>query len=270
MDTQQPETPPERRRITFLGHSSALISMNGLNVLTDPNFSRHIFFFIRRRSDVPLEIRELPPLDLILISHAHYDHLDLPSLRKLPRDITVIAAPGLGKILKWAKKSCVVSLKNWESRQVGALTVTAVPARHFAGRHPLFPLTGYQGYVLEGDATVYFAGDSALFGELYDIGRNWEIDVALLPIGAYEPPSFRRHHMSPEDAVEACRRLRAKILVPIHWGTFKLSLEPFDEPVARLKRAAQEARLSSAVKVLLPGQSLVIHGKGANESVEIV
>lgn len=248
----------ERCRVTFLGHSSALITMDGLNILSDPNFSRHIFFFIRRRNRIPTIVRNLPRLDLILISHGHYDHLDLPTLRKLPRETPVVAPPGLETLLRWAGMKHVVTLREWQSHRLGGVTVTAVPAQHFRGRPPLLPTSGYQGYVIDGRATAYFAGDSALFEGMNAIGERWDIDVALLPIGAYQPPAFRRHHMSPEDAIEAGRRLRAKVIVPIHWGAFKLSLEPLDEPVLRLEEAAREANLSSRVRILLPGQSISV------------
>jgi L-ascorbate metabolism protein UlaG (beta-lactamase superfamily) len=138
------------------------------------------------------------------------------------------------------------------------------------GRPPLFPITGFQGYVIEGDATVYFAGDTGMFDEFNTIGRMWDIDVALLPIGAYSPPSFRRHHMSPEDAIAAGRMLRARSIVPIHWGAFKLSLEPMREPLPRLKRAAEEEGLAAMVKILAPGQSLIVHGNRDARNVEVL
>jgi L-ascorbate metabolism protein UlaG (beta-lactamase superfamily) len=251
--------------VTFLGHSTALVAMNGMNVLADPSFSRRIFFFIRRRSKVPTRARNLPRLDAILISHGHYDHLDLPTLRRLPRETPVVAPPGLERILRLAKKGRTVTLRPWESHRVGEITVTAVPARHFSGRPPFFPRTGYQGYIIEGAATVYFAGDSGLFDGMNDIGRKWDVDVALLPIGAYQPPPFRRHHMSPEDAVEAALMLRARVIVPIHWGAFKLSLEPFDEPARRLEHAARAAGLWSKIRILAPGQSVTVAGDGSIE-----
>jgi L-ascorbate metabolism protein UlaG (beta-lactamase superfamily) len=248
----------ERCRVTFLGHSSALITMDGLNILCDPNFSRHIFFLIRRRSRIPKIVRNLPRADLILISHGHYDHLDVPTLRRLPRETPVAAPPGLETPLRWAGLKHVVTLREWQSHRLGEVTVTAVPARHFRGRPPLFPTAGYQGYVIDGRATAYFAGDSALFEGMNAIGERWDIDVALLPIGAYQPPAFRRHHMSPEDAIEAGRRLRTQAIVPIHWGTFKLSMEPFDEPVLRLEEAARQANVASKLRILRPGQSMCV------------
>ena len=260
----------ERCRVTFLGHASALITMNGINIIADPIFSRHVFFFVWRRGGVPMKVEELPPIDLILISHGHYDHLDLPTIRKLPREIPVITPPGLRTVLKWARRKRVVTLREWESHHADEVTVTAVPAKHFHGRPPLFPVSRFQGYIVEGDATVYFAGDSGIFDGLSEIGRKWDIDVALLPIGAYSPRSFRRHHMSPEDAVEAGRMLGAKVVVPIHWGAFKLSLEPLDEPVPRLERAARKARCSSMVKVLAPGRSVSIRSGDSGRTIEVL
>jgi L-ascorbate metabolism protein UlaG (beta-lactamase superfamily) len=268
MSAAEKQSKAERCRVTFLGHASTLISMNGMNILTDPHLGRHIFFFLWRKGKRPPSIKSLPPLDLLLLSHGHYDHLDLPTLRKLPRRIPAIAAPGLETILRWARRERVVTLDEWESRNFGGIKITAVPAEHFLGRPPLFPASKYQGYVVEGDATVYFAGDTAIFDGLSEIGLKWDIDVALLPIGAYSPPSFRRHHMSPEDAIEAARMLRAKAVVPIHWGAFKLSLEPMSEPIPRLRRAAEEAGRSSTLKILNPGESISLYGSDPVEIVE--
>ena len=260
----------ERCRVTFLGHASALVAMNGMNILTDPNFSRHIFFLIRRKSKIPMRIRDLPAPDLILVSHGHYDHLDLPTLRRLPRETPVLVPYGLRTVLRWAGRKRVITLGTWKSYRHGDITVTAVPAEHFLGRPPLFPASRYQGYVIEGDATVYFAGDSGIFSGMRKIGEKWDIDIALLPIGAYSPPSFRRHHMSPEDAIEAARLLRAKAIVPIHWGAFKLSLEPFNEPLPRLEQAARRADWSERLKVLRPGQSVSVSGYDSSETIEII
>jgi L-ascorbate metabolism protein UlaG (beta-lactamase superfamily) len=236
--------------------------MNGMNILTDPHLGRHIMFLLWRKSKLPLRTRNLPPVDLLLISHGHYDHLDLPTLRKLPREIPAVAAPGLENILRMGGRSRIVTLREWESHIFGEIKVTAVPAEHFMGRPPFFPASKYQGYIIEGEATVYFAGDSAIFDGLSEIGWKWDIDIALLPIGAYNPPSFRRHHMSPEDAVEAGRMLRAKAIVPIHWGAFKLSLEPMGEPIPRLRRAAKRAGCASVLKILSPGESVSVCGNG--------
>jgi len=260
----------ERCRVTFLGHACALISMNGMNILTDPHLSRHILFFIWRRSRIPVKARDLPPLDLIAVSHGHYDHLDLPTLWRLSRETPVIVPPGLRTLLRLVGRKRVITLGKWKSHAEKEITITAVPAEHFLGRPPLFHTAMYQGYVIEGDATVYFAGDTGIFSGMQEIGTKWDIDIALLPIGAYSPPSFRRHHMSPEDALEAGEMLRTKTIVPIHWGSFKLSLEPFKEPIPRLRQAAKERGWSSRIKILSPGQSVAIHGYNRSETIEVV
>jgi len=269
MNAGAENTKEEHCRVTYLGHSSALITMNDVNILIDPNFSRHIFFIIWRRNKIPMKIRELPHLDLILISHGHYDHLDRATVRRLPKDTPVVVPFGLKRALQWMGMKNVITLGKWKRHYVGDVTITSVPAEHFMGRPPLFPITGYQGYVIEGDATVYFAGDTGMFEGFSQIGLRWDIDVALLPIGAYSPPSFRRHHMSPEDALEAGRMLRAKSIVPIHWGAFKLSLEPMREPLPRLKRVAIESNHSSMLRMLSPGQSISVRGEGADRRIEI-
>ncbi|RJP23892.1 MAG: MBL fold metallo-hydrolase [Candidatus Abyssobacteria bacterium SURF_5] len=244
-------------RITFLGHSSALISIADKNIITDPNLSRRISLFIRRRSALPFTAAALPRIDLALVSHGHYDHLDVPTLKKLGKDVPVVAPPGLERVLKRASRQ-VITLAPWEQIKLQQVNITAVPAKHFGGRPPLYFCTGYQGYIIEGSAVIYFAGDTGLFDGISDIANRWKIDAALLPVGAYEPPPFRENHMAPEDAVEAAHILRARALIPIHWGAFKLSLEPFTEPIPRLLQAAERAGMKETIRVLEPGESLTI------------
>jgi L-ascorbate metabolism protein UlaG (beta-lactamase superfamily) len=244
--------------ITFLGHSSALISIADTHILTDPNLSRRIAYFIFRKSKPPTEAAALPPIDLVLISHGHYDHLDLPTLKKLPGRPTIVVPPGIERLVRRIARKRIVTLQPWEEYQEKEVTITAVPAKHFGGRHPLYPRTGYQGYVIHGSAVIYFAGDTGFFAGLSEIAKRWKVDAALLPVGAYEPPPFRRNHMSPEDAVEAAHILQTKLLVPIHWGTFKLSLEPLSEPIPRLLNAAGRAGIGELVRVLEPGETVFV------------
>jgi L-ascorbate metabolism protein UlaG (beta-lactamase superfamily) len=248
----------KKSSITFLGHSSALISIGATRILTDPNLSRRIALFFRRRSRPPLKADDLPSIDLTLISHGHYDHLDLPTLRKLPQDGVIVVPPGLERVVKRAGKRRLVTLSPWETHTEKNVIITAVPAKHFAGRPPFRLKTGYQGYIIEGSAVIYFAGDTAWFEGFSDIGEKWDIDAALLPIGAYQPPRFRENHMAPEDAVQAARALKAKMLIPIHWGAFKLSLESLSEPIPRLQQAAEQAGIGEKVRVLKPGESIVL------------
>jgi len=243
--------------IIYVGHATTLIHLDGLNILTDPNFSNRVLI-TKRRIAPGIKIENLPRLDLILISHGHFDHLDMRSLRRLwemGQRPPVVVAQGLAKFPRKAGFEEVRELSVWEQIEVDGLSITAVPAHHFPGRSPLNRKTTYQGYVVEGKGgTVYFAGDTGLFEGFRTIGEKFQIDVALLPIGAYSPPPFRRHHLSPEDALKAMELLGAGAMVPIHWGAFKLSLESVDEPPKRLMSAAHDRGLEDRVFLLQPGE----------------
>lgn len=245
----------ERARATFIGHSSVLVEMGDLNLITDPNFSR-LIFTVWRRSKVGLKVRDLPPLDVILISHGHYDHLSLSSLKKLPRDAVVIVAEGLERYPRRLGFPDVRTLRWWESTEVKGARIFAVPARHFPGRSPWHRDSWYQGYVVQAAKTIYFAGDTGFFEEMNRLGELFSIDLAFLPIGAYKPWSVFGHHMTPEDAIKGVERLRAKRVIPIHWGAFKLAFEAMKEPPVRMLRAARERGVSSRVSILKPGQRL--------------
>lgn len=245
----------ERARATFIGHSSVLIELGDLNLIADPNFSRWIFT-LRRRSKVGLKARDLPPLDVILISHGHYDHLNLSSLKRLPREAVVVIPPGLEQYPRKLGFPDVRVLRWWENTEVKGTRVFAVPARHFPGRSPWNRRSLYQGYIVQAPKTVYFAGDTGFFKEMDRLGELFSIDLAFLPIGAYKPWSVFGHHMTPEDAISAMELIRAKRIVPIHWGAFKLAFETMKEPPARLLQAAEKKGVSSRVSILKPGQHL--------------
>jgi len=211
---------------------------------------------MRRKTPPGILFDDLPPIDLILISHGHWDHFDLNTLRRFPRDIPIIVPRKLGRYLEIIGFKRVKELKVWEREEIKEVKITAVSAQHYSGINPLFSPSDYQGYLIQGSRTLYFAGDTSLFEGLRDIGERYKIDLALLPIGAYKPDSFRRRHMSPEDALTAMKLLKAKMMVPIHWGAFRFSLEPLDEPPSRLEVAARAWGLSSKVRILKPGERI--------------
>ncbi|UCD85207.1 MAG: MBL fold metallo-hydrolase [Deltaproteobacteria bacterium] len=245
----------ERAIATFIGHSSVLIELGGLNLITDPNFRRFLFT-IWRRSKVGLRVKDLPPLNIILISHGHYDHMSLSALKKFPREAVVIIPPGLEKYPRRLGFPDVRVIRWWENTEIKGTKVFAVPARHFSGRSPWHRGSLYQGYIVQGTKTVYFAGDTGFFQEMERLGERFSIDLAFLPIGAYKPWSVFGHHMTPEDAIEAMERLRAKRMVPIHWGAFKLAFESMKEPPERLLRAARKKGVDSRISILKPGEQL--------------
>lgn len=252
--------------ITFIGHSGFLIQIGGKNVLIDPNFANWIFILKRLRRP-GLRLRELPPIDYVLVSHAHFDHLHRPSLRqvaKLTRKLggpapTVIVPKHVGELVERLGFRQVVQTDWWQTlRDNAGLEITHTPANHWGARLIHDHHRGFGGFVVrKGEHSVYHSGDTAYFRGFEEIGQRLFPEIALLPIGAYEPPSFRNVHTSPEDALQGFLDLGAKRMIPMHYGTFRLSHEPMEEPVPRLLAAADKARVRERVTVLREGETLI-------------
>lgn len=246
---------------SVLGHSTVLINMLGVRVLTDPVFSKRVglgvppFILGPKRYYAPaLAPKDLPAPDLILLSHAHFDHLDVWSLRKFARRTPVVTARATSDLLRRHRFRNVRELGWGESAEIataaGAIRVTAVEVAHWGARMMRDDHRGYNGYLLErGGRRICFAGDTAYtpaFARLHDLHRP--MDLMLMPIGAYDP--WIRAHCSPEQAVAMSRQAGARAFVPIHHETFKLSSEPMHEPAERLRAAlAQEPHRLLAVSV---------------------
>jgi L-ascorbate metabolism protein UlaG (beta-lactamase superfamily) len=244
-------------KVTFIGHATLLIELNGCAFLTDPVFSPRIPGLKRERPP-GVGVSDLPPLTAVLISHAHYDHLDVPTLEQLPVDVPIVLPPrtrGLAGPMGGRRCIELGKWKQWESRET---KITAVPADHYGGRMMVdSPFRPANGYVIESDGmAVYFAGDTGRGNPFDRIGERFDLDLALLPIGAYRPKWIMRwFHLNPPEALDALRALGADFMIPMHWGTFKLSLEPMDEPAQWVKKAAAEQGLEERVIVLEPGES---------------
>jgi len=233
------ESPDEGVRITWIGHSSFLIQIGAQNLLVDPVFSERIAWFFPRYVAPGLRPDELPPIDAVLVSHSHHDHLDLPSIDAIHRDAAAIVPLGLGGHFTKRLFARVIALNWWESTVLGELKITFVPSRHWS-RRTLWDTnrTLWGGFVIESPATkIYFAGDSAWCDIFTEVGRRFsELDVALIPIGSYEPQWFMSHnHMNPEEATQAFLDCGARTMVPMHWGTFQIADEPLCEPITRLE-----------------------------------
>jgi len=232
--------PADDAWLAWLGHASFLLRLGGCTVAIDPVLSQRILGAGRRFT--PPGLDRLPPLDLLLISHNHYDHLDAPTMRTLPRDTPVMVPARLGRWFRRRGFLSVTELDWWESVRCGALEVTFVPAHHWS-RRGIFDhcATLWGGWVLTapGGLRVYHTGDSAYGPFFAEIGSRYPgTDAAMLPIGAYAPRWFMRNmHMDPEEAVQAFQDLGARIMVPMHWGTFWLSREPALEPIQRTRTA---------------------------------
>ncbi|HVZ71296.1 MAG TPA: MBL fold metallo-hydrolase [Polyangia bacterium] len=233
--------------LTWIGHATFVLRLGGKLIATDPIWSRRISGVIPRQAAPGVALEHVPPLDVVTVSHNHYDHLDVPTLRRLGPQAVYVTFTGNGHVLKRAGAKEIVELEWWQSHRVGDLEITAVPARHWSMRAPWNRndmLWG--GFVYRGpEGVAYHAGDTALFDGFAEIGeRAGPIDWAMLPIGAYEPRWFMEpQHMNPDDAMEAFTRLGARNLVAMHWGTFKLTDEPLGEPPERLRALSAERGL---------------------------
>jgi L-ascorbate metabolism protein UlaG (beta-lactamase superfamily) len=253
-----------RDRLTWIGHASFLGCLAGGRYLVDPVFSEHAGWLYRRHTAPGLRPADLPPLEALLVTHSHYDHLDRASVMALPRDLAVCTPLGLGRWFRRRGFRQVTELDWWEAARCGPLRITLVPARHWSRRRVWDTnRTLWGGYVIEaGRRKVYHAGDTAWFDGFAEIGRRFpDLLAAMLPIGSYDPAWFmENHHLSPEQAGRAFLELGARRLVPMHWGTFRLADEPLAEPVERLRRWWSERGPADATRlhVLRIGETLFL------------
>jgi N-acyl-phosphatidylethanolamine-hydrolysing phospholipase D len=257
---------PETIQVTWIGHSSFLIQVDGLNLLTDPVFSERIspvsFIGPRRYAPPGIPFESLPRIDAVLISHNHYDHLDRPTVRKLGDRPRYFVPLGLAAILaRWGIHR--VSELDWgQTSFIGSVLVHAVPAQHFSNRgFGDFDKTLWAGFVLETKSgNIYFAGDTGYAPHFKDIAKAFgPVRLAFLPIGAYWPRWFMSPmHMNPAEAVKAHQDLGAEDSVVMHWGTFKQADEPMAEPPIFLRTALEASGLSEdRVHIMAFGQTLV-------------
>jgi L-ascorbate metabolism protein UlaG (beta-lactamase superfamily) len=261
---------PDELGITFIGHSSFLVQTAGQNLLFDPVFSTWLIL-LRRQRRPGVRVRDLPPIDIVLLSHAHMDHLDRSSLRRVVRatrrrtgrsPIAVVPSD-VSDIVRRLGFSQVIELRWWEGYAAGDLTITHTPAKHWGTRWIMDGHRGYGGYSVEGGARrLYYSGDTAYFAGFHEIGARLRPEVALLPIGAYTPESYRAVHASPEDALRAFQDLGAEVMVPMHYGTFWLSEESLEEPLPRLLASAERLGLSERVAVVAEGETRIFRAAG--------
>lgn len=246
--------------VNYIGHATVLVDIGRIRVLTDPILRDRVFFLQRHGQNPAPELLEEQPPDIVLLSHLHYDHADLPSLRRLPATTPVIAPKGSGKYLsRWAGVQ-VHEMGEGDKVQVADVEITALPANHGQGLSIPRPMDACLSYVMRNRLSVYFAGDTDLFEGMSEVGQDFDLDLALLPVWGYSH-RVGSGHLTPLTAAQALQRLQPRVAVPIHWGSFRflgpnsfwqtvdyLSFPPnaFAEYAARLAPKTQ-------VRVLQPG-----------------
>jgi L-ascorbate metabolism protein UlaG (beta-lactamase superfamily) len=205
-----------RLALEFIGHSTVLVELDGIRILTDP-VTRSRVGPLRRMAAVPDRGR-LHGIDVVLLSHLHWDHLDVPSLRDLGRHVPLVVSAGAGPWLRGAGFEDVREVSVGDTVEVGGVRVRVVPAVHSGYRPPLGPTAPALGFVIEGSRSIYFAGDTDLFAGMSELGGP--VDVALLPVWGWGPTLGRGLHLDPLRAAESLRLIRPRAAVPIHWGTY--------------------------------------------------
>ncbi len=256
---------PDDLRITWLGHSTFLLELDGTRLLVDPVWGDHAspspLLGVGRFYAPPLALDDLPPVDAVVISHDHYDHLDAPTIQALADRIPRFVVPlGVGSHLEaWGVAPDRISeLDWWDTLDVGDITLTSTPARHFSGRALVDrDATLWSGWAFVGsERRVFYSGDTALSPVFHEIGeRLGPFDVTLIECGAYAD-AWADLHLGPEQAVAVHRMVKGEVLIPVHWGLFDLALHGWTEPIERIRAATDAAGIRAAFPH--PGQSITL------------
>jgi len=253
-------TPPDEGavRVTWIGHASFLVQFGSHSVMFDPNWANW-HGPVKRQIEPGLSLDDLPDLDLVLVSHAHFDHMHKKSLKTIRTKEGIIVPRGSGNLVKKLGFDSVSEMKVWDEKDVSGMRVVHTPSHHWGARYGADVNRDYGGFLVgSGDRKVFHAGDSAYFEGFKEIGKKEDICVALMPIGAYDAPSGRDVHMNPEEALQAFEDLGAELMVPMHYGTFPLGNEDPDEPIKRLLIEAEKRGIADRVIVPDPGKAIEV------------
>ncbi|MEJ6580054.1 MAG: MBL fold metallo-hydrolase [Akkermansiaceae bacterium] len=253
-------TPPNEGvvRVTWIGHASFLVQFGSHAVIFDPNWANW-HGPVKRQREPGLSLANLPELDLVLVSHAHFDHLHKKSLRTIQTKEGIVVPRGSGSLVKRLGFGSIAEMKVWEEREISGMRVVHTPSHHWGARYGADVNRDYGGFLVgSGSRKVFHCGDSAYFPGFKEIGAREDICIALLPIGAYDAPSGRDVHMNPEEALQAFEDLGAELMVPMHYGTFPLGNEHPDEPIQRLLAEARKRGIEDRVIVPDAGKAIEV------------
>ncbi|MDR2952622.1 MAG: MBL fold metallo-hydrolase [Treponema sp.] len=247
--------------ITFAGHASMIIKLDGETVFTDPFFS-NAALVVPKKEKIKFDFSKVPQGSIVLISHNHYDHLDKRSVKELAKkDAKFIAPLGLKKLLTGYGAKEVIELDWWQSAKIGPLLYTLLPSQHWSRRiGQKGGATLWGGYLIQGSKTVYFSGDTGYFIGFKEFGAFWEIDYALLGAGAYQPRWFMHYsHMNVQEFFRAAEELKAKRVIPMHFGVISLSDEPVLYPLLEVENTiSQHPELALTIRPLRVGEYIKI------------
>ena len=245
--------------VTWIGHSTFLIQMDGLNMLTDPVWASRMGLG-KRLTEPGISLNDLPEIDVVFLSHGHYDHLDFPTIKKLKGNPTYYVPIGLGSAFKKRGYQKVVESNWYDSFEQNGLTFTFVPAQHWTRRTLTDTNTSHWGgWIIENqEHSIYFVGDTGYFRGFQEIAQKFTIQTVLMPIGAYEPEWFMKlSHINPEDAVKAFLELEGKTFIPMHYGTYHLADDTGPEAISRLDAEWSRLQLDATqLKKLLIGETM--------------
>ena len=237
--------------VAWIGHATVLINFFGIKILTDPVLFPRIGIRLpgltigpKRLTAPALEFRELPRIDVVLLSHAHFDHFDLRTLNRFDKNASVITALNTRDLLRWTRLRDITELRWGEMKSLrtpaGAIAIIALRVNHWGARKQRDTYRGYSGYLLERNGRrILFAGDTALTNSFAELRKRGPLDLAIMSIGAYNP--WVRSHCTPEQAIEMANAAGAQFIMPVHHQTFRLSFEPLREPIERFKAALHGA-----------------------------
>lgn len=244
--------------ITFIGHSSLHIKLDGFHFLIDANFSDRLLGIVKRIGTPPaIDVNHLPAVTALLVTHGAHDHLDVHTYKYFKQDHPILVPVGLKNFIQRYFHNPIIELQSWTDTSFGTVKITAVPAHHAGFRISGTRFVAPAGYVLQGTQhTVYVSSDTAYGPHFSQIGNSFALDVACLPIGHYSPHWLMgSRHMDPAQALKAFKDLKAKAMIPIHWGSFPISSEELTEPIRKLRESIYGTPVERHIHILNPGEN---------------